>query len=258
MAQRQDDAYVLGTNELGEADLIVTLLAESAGRLRGVASFARKSRRRFGGALEPLTRVRASWSEREGRDLHRLESLETARSYATMQSDPLVQATCAVLCEIASAMGREGEAEPKVFRLIGAVLDALEAGLTPTVAVRYFEFWTLRLHGLLIDTAACGACGAALGADDAVIAIAGQGVLCSACARACGHSGRALTRADRAFLAAAALLPPARMGEHAAAASSGGALEALLRGSLETFVERRFKTYRHLDGASAPHKGVTP
>ncbi len=249
MAQRQDDAYVLGTHDLGEADLIVTLLAESAGRLRGVATSARKSRRRFGGALEPMTRVRASWVEREGRDLHRIESLETARSYASMQSDPHVQAACAVFCEVGSAMGREGESEPKVFRLIGAVLDALEAGLSPQIAVRYFELWMLRLHGVMPDPGSCGACGATFTADDTVVAYAGEGPRCGSCARESGRPGKALTRADRAFLAAAVLLPPSRMGEHSATARAGGALEELLRGSLEVFVERRFKTYRHLEGA---------
>jgi len=57
--QRRDEAYVLGTSELGEADLIVTLLSEQHGRVRGVAASARKSRRRFGGAVDPMTRVSA-------------------------------------------------------------------------------------------------------------------------------------------------------------------------------------------------------
>jgi len=247
VAQRQDEAYVLGTHELGEADLIVTLLAESAGRLRGVAPSARKSRKRFGGALAPMTRVRASWVEREGRELHRIDALETARSYATMQSDPDVQAACAVFCEVASSTVREGESEPRVFRLVGAVLDALEAGLAPRIAVRYFEFWMLRLHGLLTDPAACVACGADIASDAPAVVVAGEGVRCATCARDAGRAGRVLTSADRAFLAAAALQPPSRMGEHGEAARAGGACEELLRGSLEAFVERRFKTYRHLE-----------
>jgi len=98
--QHRDQAYVLGTTELGEADLIVTLLAENTGRLRGVAPSARKSRKRFGGRLEPLTRVVVTWAQREGRDLHRIESLETLRSFAAMQADPAKQAACAVLAEI--------------------------------------------------------------------------------------------------------------------------------------------------------------
>ena len=149
---------MLGTHHLGEADLIVTLLAEQAGRLRGVARGARKSRRRFGGSLEPLTRVQAAWFEREGRDLQRIESLEPIRSYADMQADPAVQAACAVISEITASTVREGQAEPRMFRLLGSVLDAIEGGLPPLVAILYFEFWTLRVHGLLPDADSCALC----------------------------------------------------------------------------------------------------
>ena len=149
MGRRSDEAYVLRTQALGEADLIVTLLAEHAGRLRGVAASAKRSRRRFGGALDPMTRVRAAWVEREGRDLHRIESLEPARSFSSMQSEPATQAACAALAEIAGALASEEEPDPKGFRLLGAVLESLEGGLDPWVAVRYFEYWTLRLHGVL-------------------------------------------------------------------------------------------------------------
>ncbi len=246
MRHRQDEAYVLGTHDLGEADLIVTLLAENSGRVRGVAPSARKSRRRFGGALEPLTRVRATWSEKDGRELHRIDSLETARSHATMQSDPAIQATCAVFCEVAAAVARDGEADPKAFRLLGALLEALEVGLDCWVAVRYFEFWMLRLHGLLPDLSRCTGCGRALGDENAVRVVAAEGLICPACAKGTGTSGRTLSRTDRAFLFAAAVEPPARMGAHLEAARPDGALESFLRGTLETFVERRFRTYRHL------------
>jgi DNA repair protein RecO (recombination protein O) len=250
MKQRRDEAYVLGVHELGEADLIVTLLAEGAGRVRGVAASARKSRRRFGGALEPLTRVRAAWTESFGRDLHRIDSLESARSFAVMQSDPTIQAACAVLCEVAVTLERENEPDPRVFRLVGAVLEALEDGLAPWIAVRYFEYWMLRLHGVLADISACGACGRALSDDDPGFVAQREGLRCRACAA--GHEPplRPLGLPARAFLMAAAILPPARMGAYRNAAPAGGALEELLLGGLEGFAERRFKTYRHLAAAT--------
>ena len=67
MKERKDEAYVLTTREIGETDLIVSLLAERRGKVRGVARGARKSRKRFGGLLEPMTRVRAVWVEKEVR-----------------------------------------------------------------------------------------------------------------------------------------------------------------------------------------------
>ena len=86
MIRQRDEAFVLRTQELGEADLIVTLLTEHHGQVRAVARSARRSRRRFGGVLEPMTRVRAAWTEREGRDLHGLDEIEARRSFAEMQA----------------------------------------------------------------------------------------------------------------------------------------------------------------------------
>jgi DNA repair protein RecO (recombination protein O) len=255
LSRRNDDAYVLGTQALGEADVIVTLLAENSGRVRGVAPSARRSRRRFGGALEPLTRVRVSWVEREGRDLHRIESLDLAHSYASMQSEPVLQAACAVLAELATSLAREGQADAKGFRLLGALLDGLERGLDPWIAVRYFEYWSLRLHGILPEMDACPACARALPAG-ATRKVDRDGVVrCSACDRAEGSRGRALTSEDLAFLSSAARSAPSGLAGFGRAARPGGALEALLRGGVETFAERRFGAYRHLAAAEAPGAG---
>jgi DNA repair protein RecO (recombination protein O) len=248
--QATDDAYVLGTNELGEADLLVTLLAENAGQVRGVAASARRSRRRFGGALEPLTRVRARWVEKEGRELARIASLDLVRSYAAMQSDPAKLAACAVLAELARATTREGQADPGVFRLLGAVLEALERGTDPWVVVRYFEYWLLRLLGVLGDLGSCSRCGRPLARNAAWVSSHGQ-LRCSRCSREGGGTVRKLTAGAWSFLDAARRLPPAATDPHRGAARPGGCLEALLRGALEAFAERRFRTYRHLEAMTA-------
>ena len=53
------DALILRTYRLGESDRIVVFLTRDRGKKRGVAKNARQSRRRFGGALEPMTS--AAW-----------------------------------------------------------------------------------------------------------------------------------------------------------------------------------------------------
>jgi DNA repair protein RecO (recombination protein O) len=57
MPLKQTEAIVLRTYPMREADLLVTLFTRAEGKLRGVARSAKKSKKRFGGALEPLTRV---------------------------------------------------------------------------------------------------------------------------------------------------------------------------------------------------------
>ena len=70
------DALVLRTYRYGEADRIVVFLTEDRGKKRGVAKNATVSRRRFGGALEPFTRGRVTYVEREQRELVRLDRIE--------------------------------------------------------------------------------------------------------------------------------------------------------------------------------------
>lgn len=243
---------MLGTTVLGEADLIVTLVAEHAGRVRGVASSARKSRKRFGGSLEPLTRVSVSWVEREGRELHRIESLETLRSFAAMQAEPALQAACAVLAEVTAAVVREGEPEPKTYRLLGAVLEALEAGLDPWTAVRYTEYWTLKLHGVLPDPGLCATCGREIGPREARAVAPRVGVVCGSCPKPGGSVP--LRPAEREILARFDVEPPAGLSVPLALVAAGSALDLFLRGALEAFAERTFRTYRHLRGAP----GATP
>ena len=74
------EALVLRTYKLGEADRIVVFLTRDRGKKRGVAPNARKSRKRFGAALEPLTEVRISYFEKERRELVGLNYAEPVRS----------------------------------------------------------------------------------------------------------------------------------------------------------------------------------
>src|SRR5215470_8641556 len=62
---KQSEAIVLRSYPLREADLLVTLFTRAEGKLRGVAKAAKRSKKRFGGALEPLTYVRLYYDDRE-------------------------------------------------------------------------------------------------------------------------------------------------------------------------------------------------
>src|ERR1700758_5604451 len=74
------DALILRTYKLGESDRIVVFLTRDRGKKRGVAKNARQSRRRFGGALEPMTCGRVAYTERERRELVSLQYVEPLRS----------------------------------------------------------------------------------------------------------------------------------------------------------------------------------
>jgi DNA repair protein RecO (recombination protein O) len=141
------EALVLRTYKLGEADRIVVFLTRDRGKKRGVAPNARKSRKRFGAALEPLTEVRVSYFEKEQRDLVGLNYAEPVRS-------PLVAASPEALgyshyfAELIDEWAAEADVDERLFRLGTSALEALVSGVPADALARYFECWLLRLQGV--------------------------------------------------------------------------------------------------------------
>src|SRR2546423_6695817 len=72
MALKESEAIGLRTYPRREADLLVTLFTRLEGKVRGVARSAKKSKRRFGGALEPLTYIRVYYDDRERQEVGRV------------------------------------------------------------------------------------------------------------------------------------------------------------------------------------------
>lgn len=57
MSLYRDEAIVLRTQKLGEADRIITMLTREHGRIRGVAKGVRRTMSKFGARLEPGSHV---------------------------------------------------------------------------------------------------------------------------------------------------------------------------------------------------------
>ncbi len=71
----RDEAVVLRTHKLGEADRIITLLTRQHGRVRAVAKGVRRTTSRWGSRLEPFTHVDLQLAE--GRNLDTITQAET-------------------------------------------------------------------------------------------------------------------------------------------------------------------------------------
>src|SRR5712691_10263489 len=87
MALRESEAIVLRSYPLREADLLVAFFTRQEGKVRGVARAAKNSKKRFGGALEPLTYIRLFWEDREGHELARVDSCEVLDSPLSSEVD---------------------------------------------------------------------------------------------------------------------------------------------------------------------------
>src|SRR4051812_49911418 len=75
----RDEAVVLRTQKLGEADRIITLLTRRHGRVRAVAKGVRRTGSRFGARVEPFTHV--DLPLHEGRSLDLVTQAEPIQPY---------------------------------------------------------------------------------------------------------------------------------------------------------------------------------
>src|SRR5579863_1859276 len=124
MALRESEAIVLRSYPLREADLLVTLFTRVEGKVRGVARSAKKSKRRFGGALEPLTYVRAFYDVRERQELARLDSCEVLDSPMASEVSYARAVALGHIAELLDELLPDREANDAIFRLTLSVLHA--------------------------------------------------------------------------------------------------------------------------------------
>ncbi len=178
MSVLTSEAVVLRTWPVHEADLIVSLFTRDFGRLRGVAKSALKSRRRFGGALEPMTLARAWFAERPRQELMRLDQLEIVRSPLSEQVDPVRMAILSLYAEVLDEVLPERDPQDSVFRLLVSVLEQTTVE-QPWVPLTYFLLWMTRLMGLLPDLGRCTVCGEALHPEEVTFSLHADGLFCA-------------------------------------------------------------------------------
>src|ERR1700677_3421027 len=127
MSVLTSEAVVLRTWPVHEADLIVSFFTRDYGRVKGVAKSALKSRKRFGGALEPMTVARAWFAERPRQELVRLDQLEIISSPLSAPVDYVRMAVLSFFAEVIDEMLPEHDPQETVFRLLLAVLEQTTA-----------------------------------------------------------------------------------------------------------------------------------
>jgi len=238
MALKESEAIVLRTYPLREADLLVTLFTRAEGKIHGVARAAKKSKRRFGGALEPLTYVRAYYEDREQRELARLDSCEILESpLASRVTYPRVIALGHV-AELLDELLPDREPNDAVFRLALSVLAAMR-GSEVWLPITYFELWITRLMGYLPDLSECIVCGRPLNGSRAFFHALSDGLVCLQDKRLASSEISADSRglADQMFR-----LPIERLGTISWSKTQAADLRKFLLQTLQRHIEKKLVT----------------
>src|SRR5713101_8477787 len=237
MALKESEAIVLRTYPLREADLLVTLFTRLEGKVRGVARSAKKSKRRFGGALEPLTYVRAYYEDRERQELARLDSFEVLESpLATEVSYPRAVAL-GHLAELLDELLPDREANDAIFRLTLSVLGSLR-GKEFWLPITYFDLWIARLMGYLPELSECLNCGRPLNGNRAFFHVLADGLMCPEHKRLASSEMSAESRK----LAAQMLRAPLSTIDAAGSQKSGADLRKFVLQTLERHIEKKLVT----------------
>jgi DNA repair protein RecO (recombination protein O) len=148
MSGHQSEALTLRTYPYAESHKIAVFLTRDFGKVRGVAYGAQKAKGRFSGALEPLTHVRLTFSQKENQDLASIKNCEIVKAFTAYQLSLEVNLHFSYFAELLVEFSREQEESELLFRLSLTVLEATQEVPIDLLA-RYFELWLLKLEGVL-------------------------------------------------------------------------------------------------------------
>ena len=175
----RDEAVVLRTHKLGEADRIVTLLTRQHGKVRAVAKGVRRTASKFGARLEPF--MVADVQLYEGRSLDIITQAESLGSYgALITADYPSYTAASVMVETADKL-TESEGSLQQYLLLVGALRSLSrrehgAGLT----LDSYLLRALSMAGWAPSFQDCARCGT-VGDHSAVVVQLG-GIVCDDCA----------------------------------------------------------------------------
>lgn len=158
MRPEKSEAFILQTFPSRERDKLVVFLTPEHGKRRGWAYGARSMKSRFGAALEPLSKVRIGYVEKENEEVVRIESIDLLRSLFDAHRDLATSLSATYLAELADTFAQAGDPAEMLFRLLDVTTEALLAGKSPAAIVSYAEIWTLRLAGIFPSLRNCIVC----------------------------------------------------------------------------------------------------
>lgn len=176
MASFSDEAVVLRTMRLGEADRIVTLATPGHGKVRAVAKGIRRTKSRLGSRLDPITHVNVMcW---RGRELDVVTQVEVVDHFRPVREDIDKMTAAFTMLEAVDQVAVERQPMPDVFKLLVGALSTLATG-GGAVLLAAFLWKLLALEGLRPVVEGCASCGE----DRELVAfdVEAGGFLCRTC-----------------------------------------------------------------------------
>ena len=180
MSLYRDQAVVLRTQKLGEADRIITLLTREHGRLRGVAKGVRRTKSKFGARLEPGSHIDVQLYV--GKTFDIVTQVEAIENYGEAVTQDYRRWTVAsALLETAERFTfQEREPALQEYLLVVAGLKALaENRHDPSLILDAFLLRSLAIGGYAPSLTICSRC--ELPGPHKYFSLVGGGSVCLDC-----------------------------------------------------------------------------
>ena len=184
MPIRETESIVLKSYNLAEADRIVVFFTRDFGMIRGVAKGARRTKSRFGSALEPFSEVQLEYFEKDDRELVSIQRADLIRSSFEVASDPERLGTYTYIAELLTAFAPPHDPNETLYRMVRACLGADISSPSAAEAIKlYVEVWVIRLGGFLPDWSHCVSCKRAFSGSESATLGVGFDLRCGDCDR---------------------------------------------------------------------------
>jgi DNA repair protein RecO (recombination protein O) len=232
----KEQGVVLRSAKLGEADKIVTVMTQGAGKVRAVAKGIRKTTSRFGARLEPFTHVSLMLYRGRG-SLDTVSQAEIVSPFLGIRSNLERIAAGETMLEAVDKVAEEHERNVRLFLLLLSGMRALDTRpADPAAVTESFLLKLLSLSGFHPSLTGCAVCARP---EPALFASGQGGAVCTTCADpdAGPVSGSALS-----LLATLANADLVRAGMVASDAVVRRESRALLFGFAEYHLERRIRS----------------
>lgn len=159
MALYRDEAIILRTQKLGEADRIITMLTREHGRIRGVAKGIRRTMSKFGARLEPGSHVDIQMYE--GKTFDTVTQVESIANYGEeLVGDYSRYTIASAILETAERFtAHENEPALQEFLLtVGAMKVLAERRYDPALILDAFLLRSCAVGGYAPSLTMCSRC----------------------------------------------------------------------------------------------------
>ena len=180
MSLYRDEAIVLRTQKLGEADRIITLLTREHGRVRAVAKGVRRTKSKFGARLEPGSHIDIQLYT--GRTFDTVTKVESIFNYGEALTEDYSRWTIAGTILEAAERFTSHEHEPALqeFKLVTGAMKALaDNKYDPSMILDAYLLRSLAVGGYAPSLINCSKCDAA--GPHRYFSLVGGGSVCADC-----------------------------------------------------------------------------